>query len=118
MTPYQYNIPQSGTLYKGDTLDTVTFTGITVDDVVVNLTDITITAQIRELTKTGRLLKNLSEGSGITVTSAASGNFRIDAFVIDFPVGTHYYDIQFVDDSGNTYTYIYGTITITQDVTT
>ncbi|MCR9252298.1 MAG: hypothetical protein NXI20_17870 [bacterium] len=123
MTPVEYNIPNTSgeVLYLGDTMDEVTFTGVTVDSVTLDLTGYTITMKIRKGHKTGAEIKSLTSASdaGITITDASSGNFKINKLDIDseFPAGgEYYYDIQFTDGT-DTWTYFYGIITITQDVT-
>ena len=104
------------TQYRGDTHDGTSFT-VNVNAAPYDLTNVTITAKFKKDSKTGPELLSLSEGNGITVTNAASGQFQIDAFIVDFPPGTHYYDIQFVQSDGVVKTYIKGTMPVEQDVT-
>jgi len=60
----------------------------------------------------------LEIGTGITVTDATAGEFKIDAFNVELSVGEYYYDIQFTNSSDVVKTYIAGTFNVLQDVTT
>ncbi len=104
-----YNPPS---ILRNDTLDKIRFT-LTVNDSPQDLTGIAIKCQFR---KSNNLFKTLEIGTGITVITAASGIFEIDAFIVDFPIGSYNYDIQFTE-SGVVKTYIKGALTVTQDIT-
>ena len=98
---------------KNDTFAAVnlTFTG-------VNLTGSAIRIMFRYRTKTGTVVKDISNGSGITITDAATGQFTIDAFTpVDWAVDTYYYDVQITSSAGAINTYLWGTVNIIQDIT-
>jgi hypothetical protein len=108
----EYNIPDHT---RGDTYPGLDF------EVIINgsakpLASTDIKIEFRQGSKTGSVMKTLTNGSGITVTDAPAGKFRIDAFLVSFPPGKYYYDVQFKDGSVIK-TYIYGAWVILQDVT-
>ena len=90
---------------SGDTFSGVQFT-LTVGGSAKDLTDATI-----EMTVKGA--GTLSIGSGITVITALSGIFNIDAQVISYAANTYDYEIKFTFSDGTIKTYIEGTWTIT-----
>tara|TARA_R110000851_G_scaffold143538_1_gene282458 strand:- start:358 stop:711 length:354 start_codon:yes stop_codon:yes gene_type:complete len=115
MTPTTYKINDQ---YKGDTFDGVTFTlKEGADKTPINLTGATILSQFRVKEVTGIIQKSLSIGSGITVTDATGGVFKIDSFVLDWNTGTFFYDIQITFSDGSVRTYVKGTLNVNQDVT-
>ena len=98
---------------KNDTFGAVnmTFTG-------VDLTGSAIRIMFRYRSKTGTVVKDISSGSGITVTGATDGEFTIDAFTpVDWAVDTYYYDVQITNSSSEVNTYLWGTVNIIQDIT-
>ena len=98
---------------KGDTFEAVNFTFTGVD-----LTGASIRIQFRYRCKTGAIVKDISTGSGITITDATAGKFTIDEFTpIDWEVDTYYYDVPIVFPSGKNKTYLKGTVKINQDTT-
>lgn len=103
--------------YRGDTFNARLLTFRDSQSNPINLTGLNIKMQFRKNTKTGRLVKELSIGSGITITNAAGGEIQTDSFQLDWEVGTYYYDIQ-QDNDGNIKTLFEGTLPIIQDVTT
>ncbi len=103
------------TTITGDTFNQVSF-AVAPNGSPLNLTGYTIKLQIRN-TYTSTAVKSLEIGSGITVTNAAGGVFRIDAFVVDFAAGTYVYDIQLTSSGGVVKTYIAGEMVILNDVT-
>jgi hypothetical protein len=103
--------------YKGDTYDGVQFTLLGTGSVPIDLTGAAIKSQFRHLSKTGRIVKEVTDGAGITVSDAVNGIFQIDSFIIDWAAATYYYDIEITFLSGVVRTYIQGTLTTTQDVT-
>jgi hypothetical protein len=102
------------TTVKGDTLNSMTFTML--DGVTpINLTGYAIRMQIRNSVNS-IAVKTISIGSGIVVSSPASGVFVVSAFVCDFEVGLYVYDIEFTV-GGVVKTYIKGELNITKAVT-
>lgn len=111
-----YNIPD---IIKGDTFKDLQFT-LSINSVVEDLTDYSIACKFRKNAKTGKEIKSLTVESGITITDALNGVFKIDAFNLDdtFIAGTYYYDIEFTNNTtGEIDTYINGTFKVIQDVT-
>lgn len=110
-----YNIPE---IIRGDTFKDLQFT-LSINSVAEDLTDYAIACKFRRGSKTGKEVKSLTVGSGITITDALNGVFKIDAFNLgtDFVTGTYYYDIEFTNGSGEIDTYINGTFKVNQDVT-
>ena len=113
--PTKYNMPNH---YKGDTFDVLQFTLLNTDGLTpINLTGMTIKSQFRRNSKKGILTKEFIIGTGITVTDALNGVFKIDSFILDWGVATYYYDIEFTFTDGRVVTYIEGLIKIIQDGT-
>lgn len=108
----QYNLPDQT---QGDTFKGLEFEVI-INAAPKNLTNTAIRIDFRKDKKTGEIQKSLAVGTGITKTDAPAGKFKIDEFVMDWPVGKYYYDVEF-NDSGVIKTYFEGSWTITQDVT-
>jgi hypothetical protein len=103
---------------KGDTFSEVAFE-IKKNTVAINLTGATIRMQLRknysDVTPT---LSLTSAGSaGITITTAASGLFKINAQIIDIEVYNYVYDIQFTLSTGEVRTYVKGGFNVTPEVT-
>ena len=110
-----YNIPS---IIKGDTFKDLQFT-LKINSVVEDLTDYAIACKFRKYAKTGKEIKSISIGLGISLTDATNGIFKIDAFDLDdtFVAGVYYYDIEFTNGSGEINTYIQGSFKVIQDVT-
>ena len=96
---------------KGDTFNGVRFTLSPATD----LTGASIKTQFRKASKKGDVEKEVSIGSGITVESASDGIFVWDAFIMDFPVATYYYDVEITFSDGKVKTYVEGIIEVIQD---
>lgn len=107
------------THYKGDTFEGQQFT-VVVNGSALNLANVSvITMDVRKSGNT-KLILRLStnvEYGGITVVDAPNGIFQIDEQIIDIPAEDYVYDIEFTFTNGKKKTYVYGTWTITQDVT-
>jgi hypothetical protein len=83
----------------------------------VDITGAEIFMQIKQGTKTGLTVKDLSLGSGITMVNAVEGRFLIDQFQITFRGDIdYYYDIRVII-SGVTHTLIGGIIPLFDPVT-
>ena len=130
---HQHNNPQNGitlptacipasnivgvlnvTAYKNDTFGGINFEVI-VNETPKDLTNTAIKMQVRYRETDGVLLHEASIGSGITLTDAANGAFRVDAFLVNFVSGLHLYDIQFTDTE--TRTFVRGNFLVLSDVT-
>ena len=110
-----YNIPNH---LKGDTFNGIAFTLTTeVPAAPIDLTGAAIKVQFRKGNKTGFMQKELSIGSGITVTDAPNGTFQLNPFKADWQPSIYYYDVEITFPSGRVKTYIEGTFKIVQDVT-
>lgn len=114
MVPGIYNYPNQ---YKGDTLDAMTFqvtdkdTGLPID-----LSGATFKCQFRQPFK-GKQVKEITGGSGITLTAPSIGKITIDAFIVTWDPGVYLYDIEATFVDGTVKTYIKGTINIISDNT-
>jgi len=81
-----------------------------------DLTGYTIKMDIKDAD--GVAIKQLSTGSGITITDAPNGHFKIDKFdVDDIPVGMYSYDIQLTSQDSVIKTYVRGKFHVVQDTT-
>jgi len=103
---------------KNDTFSSVEFEYLDNVGSPIDLTGAAIHIQFRYRCKTGEVVKDISDGSGITITDAAAGKFEIDKFTpITFEVDTYYYDVQTTFANGDIKTYVNGTFKVLQDVT-
>ena len=102
---------------KNDTFSSVEFTYSDNLGVPINITGAELKTQFRFRTKTGKIIKEISDGSGITITSAVDGEFKIDEFTpVDWEVDCYYYDVQ-MTLNGEIKTYVGGKVKVIQDVT-
>jgi hypothetical protein len=116
MIPGIYNIKQQ---YKGDTFQGVEFQIVDSDTKVpVDLTSTDMRCQFRKGSPTGLVVKDISLGFGIAIVDALTGKFKIDSFDINWAAGMYYYDIPITFSAELVKTYIKGTLTVIQDVTT
>ena len=104
---------------KGDTFDEVAFS-IKINNVVLDLTGAVIKMQLKKnSTDTVPALSFTSVGSaGITITNASGGLFKINQQIINIDVFNYVYDIQLTLASGVVKTYVSGTFSVTQEITT
>ena len=86
--------------------------------VVIDLTGATIAMMLRLVkTQTTPDLSLSTATSGITITTAAAGEWEVDAQVISIAAGVYFQDVQLTEASGVISTFTSGTWTILQDVT-
>jgi hypothetical protein len=110
-----YNFPIQ---QEGDTFNSVQFTCTTTSNAVttpIDLTSVSIKMQLRKTYQSEALL-TLESGSGITITDAVNGVFRIDEF-INISAYNYLYDIQFTYNSGVVKTYVKGFLEVLKEVT-
>ena len=104
--------------YKGDTYDGIQFTLLnSSDSLPIDLTSVSIKSQFRVNSKDGNLIKEITNGAGITIVDAINGVFKIDSFIIDWSPSVYYYDIEITFSNGVVKTYIQGSLKVIQDVT-
>ena len=114
MTPTEQDL---GTFLRGDTVPEINFQALDENSTPVDITGQIINSQIRFGAKAGQLRLDIALTSGITIVDAAQGQFKFDAFQLEFwNVGTYFYDIQF-NDAGTITTRFTGKLLIEQDVT-
>jgi hypothetical protein len=102
---------------KGDTYNGLCFT-VTINGVALDLTDVEINAHFRLGSKTGCKVHKFSVGNGIEITDAVNGQFSLlENEIIDWEVGSWYFDIEFTYLSGKVKTYYSDILIIIQDVT-
>ena len=103
---------------KGDTFDEVAFQ-IKINGVNASLTGATIKMQLKERYCINNAVLSLTSvaSAGITITNAASGQFKINKQIIDIPVRNYVYDIQITFSDGTVKTYVKGNFNITEEVT-
>jgi hypothetical protein len=102
---------------KGDSFEAVNFQML-VNSVALNLTGCTLRMQLRK-EYGGIVYLSLTSvaSAGITITTAASGLFRINKQIINIDANTYIYDIELIKSDGTVKTYISGNFYITNDVT-
>ena len=98
-----------GTFIVGTTWDGEQFQIIEADE-PMDLTDAEVTSQFRYLSKTGKVLKDLSVGNGILIIDAENGWFDLRKFDLDFKSGRIYYDIKIKTNENNIRVYVTGFI--------
>ena len=114
MTPTEQDL---GIFLRGDTVPEINFQVFDESGAPIDITGQTISSQLRFGAKAGQLRLDIDLASGITIVDAAQGQFKFDAFQLEFwTVGTYFYDIQF-DDAGTITTRFTGKLIIDQDVT-
>lgn len=103
---------------KNDTFSSVEFVFYDNLGSPIDLTGCTIQIQFRFRSKTGAIVKDISTGSGITLTDAANGTFEIDKFTpVDWAADCYYYDVQVTFTDSTIKTYVWGQVKVLQDVT-
>jgi hypothetical protein len=101
---------------SGDTWDGLTVRLVR-NDSPVDLSGATIRMQVRR-TRCMPPILDISTASGITVTDAANGEFRINPTIITANTfGPHDYDIEITFTDGTVRTWVSGVIDIVEDVT-
>jgi hypothetical protein len=102
---------------KGDTFELVNFQML-VNSVALNLTGCTLRMQLRK-EYGGIVYLSLTSvaSAGITITTAASGLFKINKQIINIESANYIYDIELIKADGTIKTYISGNFYITNDVT-
>ena len=102
---------------KNDTFSSVLFTYQDNLGTPIDITGAELKVQFRFRNKTGRVVKEVSDGLGITITNATAGEFKIDEFTpVDWQVDCYYYDVQ-MTLNGEIKTYVGGKVKVIQDVT-
>ena len=103
---------------KGDTFNEVAFE-VKKNGTAINLTGATIKMQLRKQYSDVSAILSLTSVSsaGIPITTATSGQFKINAQIIDIEVFNYVYDIQFTLSSGEVKTYVKGGFNVTPEVT-
>lgn len=106
MTPGTYNFPDQtqGTTYNGTAFQ------VDVDGDPLDLSGVSIIMEMRSSLNQQVLYKSVD--SGITVTDAEAGEFRIDSFDVNLSPGTYTYDILFIFTSGVVKIYVKGTMKV------
>ncbi len=103
---------------KNDTFASVEFTFEDSLGAGIDLTGASIQVQFRFRCETGTILKDISVGSGITVTNAVNGVMEIDAFTpVAWAADTYFYDVEITLADTTINTYVEGTVKILQDTT-
>jgi len=102
---------------KGDTFELVNFQML-VNSVALNLTGCTLRMQLRK-EYGGIVYLSLTSvaSAGITITTAASGLFKINKQIINIDAANYIYDIELIKADGTIKTYISGNFYVTNDVT-
>jgi len=102
---------------KGDSFEAVNFQML-VNTVALNLTGCTLRMQLRK-EYGGVIFLSLTSvaSAGITITTPATGLFRINKQIINIDAANYIYDIELIKADGTVKTYISGNFLITNDVT-
>jgi len=102
---------------KGDTFEAVNFE-IKVDDVAIDLTDARIRMQLKKECA-GKSYLSLTSllNSGLTITDALLGKFKINKQVIDIESGKYIYDIEIKFADNSVKTWVNGEFIINCEVT-
>ena len=106
-----YNI----TVYNNDTYEGCNFE-VLVNELPLDLTSATIEMQVRINRNTDPVI-DIDTASGITITDATAGKFKIDKQVFSAEPDIYEYDIQITLSGGEIKTYIKGRFIIEGDIT-
>lgn len=113
-----YNIP---TQYNGDTFEQVSFNFYTTSSDPGNEIDLSsvmhVKMDIRRNDSRGKVVKQLSIGSGLEWVDQANGQLRTTPFIIDFGGGKYVYDLEVKYSNTDIQTYVRGGFSVTEDVT-
>lgn len=104
---------------KGDTFKGRSFE-VLYNTVPLDLTSASIEMELKKNNKPDTVaVKTFSTAdNSILITDATAGKFQIVKQIVDIPAFTYVYDIQIILQNLEVYTYISGTWTILQDITT
>jgi len=103
---------------KNDTFRSVNFIYKNGVGTPIDLTGASIHIQFRFRCKTGTIVKDVTDGNGITITDPLNGMFTLDEFTpVDWEVDTYYYDVEVTFLDGTIKTYVNGTVKVLQDTT-
>jgi hypothetical protein len=109
--PAQYNIQ----LWRNDSW--VQTFAITAENVPVDLTDSTITIQVRKTANASAVDLSLSTGgNGITIAGASNNQIVLNK-VVNIAAGNYLYDMNVTFPSGVVKTYVWGTFLVQEDIT-
>jgi len=112
-----YNIPNQ---YNGDTFEQITFNFYNTSSDAGNEIDLngaTPKMDIRRGNSRGKVVKQLTIGDGLEWVNQSLGQFRTQAFLIDWGGGDYVYDLQITYSSTSVTTYIKGSFKVTEDIT-
>ena len=101
---------------KGDTFKEQLFT-FSKNGSPIDLTGAGIKIQFKPNKSDVSAALTMEVGSGITIVDATEGQFKINEQIIDLTPDIYYYDIQLNNSDSTVFTYVSGTIRITQDIT-
>jgi hypothetical protein len=101
---------------KNDTFESIEFAFKDGLAAAIDITGWSFECQFRIKSKTGKVIKTLSIGAGMTITDGPNGLVEIDAFILTWPADEYYYDIS-ADTGTKLKTYIQGTMVVLQDTT-
>jgi hypothetical protein len=98
---------------KGDTFDAVPME-VKKNNVPMDLTGAVIKMQLRKSFNDIEAALTLTsvDNSGLTITNATAGQFKINAQIIDIPVFNYVYDIQFTFPDGTIDTFVKGNFNV------
>ena len=103
---------------KNDTFKSVQFTLTDQMAAAIDLTGASIDIEFRFRSKTGSVVKAVSVGSGITVSTPSNGILVLDEFTpVDWAADTYFYDVQITFSDGTIQTPVQGTVCVLQDTT-
>lgn len=106
--------------YKGDSFERHDFDFWTQDTdpgSEIDMTGYTPKMQMRAEDPNGRLYKTLTIGDGLEWDDQANGKMYLSPFLITFPAGDYWYDIQMTHPDASVLTYVRGEFKVIEDVT-
>jgi hypothetical protein len=105
---------------KGDTYPGNYIFQVLVNNTPLDLTGAVIKADFKASPDHVVALTMISNGDTpkIEITDAQAGKFRFKKQIIDVKAGAYVYDVQITTQGGDVYTYLKGTLTVEQDITT
>lgn len=113
--PANYDLPSC---LAGDTFPGLNITSITISDAPLSTTLVSARFQLRARSANNPTAAfSADTDDGITIIDAAAWEFSVDPFLITLSPCTYYYDLETIDSSGVTRTYLSGKLEIVRDAT-
>lgn len=109
------------TAYRGDTFSLGLLIKEKLTNVPIDITGFLFKMLVRtKIANTGTSILSFDNDEGIDIVDAAAGSILLHKTAAQMSIspGTYYYDLQYTKPSGEVVTFLAGTFTIQQEITT